>query len=456
MANRLPIILILLVYLIIGTLYAVEVPDWQAPDEPAHYNYVRQLANGRFPVMEPTDYDEAYKNAAVSAGFSAEYDVLRISYEDWQPPLYYLLLTPVFVLTNGSLLALRLTSLLIGAGVVLLAFGVARQLFPTQRWIAWTTAVFVAFLPQHLSIMASVNNDSLAELWIAALLLLLARWLQSDLSPWTRNRERRYLVSVGMVLGLGLLTKLTVYLMVPVVGLALLWRYWGRWDDLFPTGVLLGVPAALLGALMWGRNLLVYDGFDPLAMTTHNAVVVGQPRTAEWIANYGLQETVRRFLQTTFNSFWGQFGWMAAPMPGWVYRPLLLLTAVVLLGLLIYAIVATATRRKEALSTRGARERMAQRQITGLLLLVTLLTAAVHVYYNLTFVQHQGRYLFPALTPIGIGVALGLGIWLTALQALTPLKRQRWLHGLIPLALGSALALLDLVALYKFVVPALS
>ena len=30
--------------------------------------------------------------------------------------------------------------------------------------------------------------------------------------------------------------------------------------------------------------------------------------------------------------------------------------------------------------------------------------------YNLTFVQHQGRYLFSALVPIGIAVALAWGM----------------------------------------------
>ena len=34
---------IVLVYLILATLYAAYTPDWQAPDEPAHYNYVQYL-----------------------------------------------------------------------------------------------------------------------------------------------------------------------------------------------------------------------------------------------------------------------------------------------------------------------------------------------------------------------------------------------------------------------------
>ena len=36
-------IIILVVYLIAGGLYAFLTPAWQAPDEPAHYNYVRHL-----------------------------------------------------------------------------------------------------------------------------------------------------------------------------------------------------------------------------------------------------------------------------------------------------------------------------------------------------------------------------------------------------------------------------
>ena len=45
-------------------------------------------------------------------------DLPTIQYEDHQPPLYYLLASLVFQLTNGSLIALRLFSVLIGAGVV--------------------------------------------------------------------------------------------------------------------------------------------------------------------------------------------------------------------------------------------------------------------------------------------------------------------------------------------------
>jgi 4-amino-4-deoxy-L-arabinose transferase-like glycosyltransferase len=106
-------------------------------------------------------------------------------------------------------------------------------------------------------------------------------------------------------MGFGFLTKATVYLMAPVIGVALLWHYRRDWQPLLRRGLQIFVPALLLGSLFWSRNAIVYGGFDVMAKAAHDAVVVGQPRTATWIADYGLQETVRRFLQTTFNSFLG-------------------------------------------------------------------------------------------------------------------------------------------------------
>ena len=147
MQKRWPLLLILACYLLVGILFAAQVPDWQAPDEPAHYNYVRQLANGRLPIIAPGDYDQAYLDEIREARFAPQYSIDDIEYEDWQPPLYYLLLTPIFSLTNGALLPLRLASVLIGAGVIWLAYRIARLLFPEAEWVAWSTAVFVDFIP---------------------------------------------------------------------------------------------------------------------------------------------------------------------------------------------------------------------------------------------------------------------------------------------------------------------
>lgn len=425
---------ILLIYLVVGVLFVYYTPVWQAPDEPAHYNYVRQLAEGRLPVIEAGDYDQDFLMEVVFiSGFAPRYSLESIEYEDWQPPLYYLLQTPIYLVNNGSLTAMRLFSLLLGAGVVILAYALVMKLAPQEQWLALTTAVFIAFLPQHMAMITSANNDALAELLLAAILYGLVVIGQSD------SFRARETVILGILLGLGYLTKGTVYPISAVVLLLLIWHFWRHWSQLIKAGLLVFVPAFLLGALWWVRNMAVYGGLDILGKAAHDGVVVGQPRTAEWISQYGLPNTMERFVQTSFNSFWGQFGWMTVPMtyPAWLYPLLWVFTGLALAGLIVAAL--------------SERRSLARHRLPILILLsLFLLTLAVHIGYNLTFVQHQGRYLFPALIPIALGLAVGLGLWLRPL-------RRRWpqIVFVIPAGLAAALILLDLYALFRVIVPAL-
>lgn len=436
MRRWIPLALILLAYLGVGALFATYTPDWEAPDEPAHYNYVRQLAAGQLPVIEPGDYDQEYIFEVVfESHFAPPRSIEPLEYEDWQPPLYYLLLTPVYWLSSGSLHALRLFSLLLGAGVVALAYGIVLKLFPERRWVAATTSVFVAFLPQHVAIMASVNNDSLAELLIAAILLLLVSWPRE--AGKSAEDEPLFPLRLGLLLGLGFLTKGTVYLMAPVMGTVLLHHHWGEWRKLLRAAVLVFGPALFLGSLWWARNISVYGGLDVLGKAAHDAVVTGQPRTAELVAKYGLAESARQFTNTTFNSFWGQFGWMTVPMPGWVYRPLWFFSGAIVIGLAII---------------RGRRRPGNNPSPHVLLIMGTLLllTVGLLVGYNFTFQQHQGRYLFPALIPMGIAVAMGLEGWLRLFSLPDRIASYALATAMAMLLIG-----LDLYALFGMIVPAL-
>ena len=468
--------LLLLGYLVLGTLFAVRTPAWQAPDEPAHVNYVRQLVQGGLPIIAPGDWDQEYLSQVVGAEFAPAYPVDGLTYEDWQPPLYYLLQAPIFALSGGSLLAMRLLSVLLGAGVVALAYVVGRAVFDGDIPAALAVAAFVAFVPQHLAILGSVNNDSLAELIIAAMLaLLVVPWPEAppqspplggkkeSFPPVGGMNERRRLLALGLLLGVGFLTKGTVYIMAPVVGVFLLVRYWPRRPDrsavesldrqkastadlsgLIRPLLLVFIPALLLGLLWWGRNVAVYGGLDVIGKAAHDAVVVGQPRTAEWLALYGLVGTITRFLRTTFTSFWGQFGWMAAPLPGRLVAALAAVTLAAVVGL----VVATVVQAGEQ-GSRGAGERRPDDEpfftrhslVLGLTFLLTL---SLHVFYNLTFVQHQGRYLFPALIPIAVGFVVGWGYWLRPL-----VRRWAWAAWLLPLGIAVLLGGIALYALWR-------
>jgi hypothetical protein len=70
-----------------------------------------------------------------------------------------------------------------------------------------------------------------------------------------------------------------------------------------------------------------------------------------------------------------------------------------------------------------------QRRALGLMGLTILLMALGYGWYNLTFVQFQGRYLFPAIIPLGLFFALGLS------EALSP-RWMWWLATGLAVALG--------------------
>ena len=390
--------LLLIAYLIVGSLFAVLTPAWQAPDEPAHYNYVRQLADGRnacCPKIEPGDWDQAYLSQLTSTRFAPDTldDLPSIQYEDHQPPLYYQIASLVYDLADngamgGNLIVLRLLSVVLGAGVVWCTFALGKALLPHRPGVALGAAAFVAFLPQHVAMLASVNNDSLAELLIGLTLLVTVRYVIGDsaanrrLANWllwiglvglvvllVANRlptpvamlflaligvgtqSRRMAEGdgwqvwlLGVLVGLIFATKTTGYFLAAIVPLAVVLR-WGLHHDVrrlsdwrrFPVSHLFGflIPALLLGAVWWGHSLNTYGFPDFLGLGAHNAVVADQPRTADHIAVIGIGQYATDAVRTTFNSFWGQFGWMALPLQGWMYTLLALLSLGALAGLLI-------------------------------------------------------------------------------------------------------------------------
>jgi hypothetical protein len=153
------------------------------------------------------------------------------------------------------------------------------------------------------------------------------------------------------------------------------------------------MPALALPAWWWLRNFSIYGFPDLFGLAAHDRVVVGQLRTSELIAQVGAGEYLHRAVETSFNSFFGQLGWMALPLPSWVY-----LGALAVLGLALFGWVARLMRRRMPLANSA-----------GLWLgLAALLALAQYVYYNTEFVQFQGRYLFTALIPFALWAAGGL------------------------------------------------
>lgn len=450
-----PLAVVLIAYAALGSLFALRTPAWQNPDEPAHYNYTRQLVrDGAFPVIAPEDWTAGLVPIGPDA---KDVPVARMTYQDHQPPLFYLLSAPIFIATDGRLVALRLFALAIGAFVCVFGYFTVAAIFPMHLYLAAFAAAFIALLPQHLAIMAGYNNDALSEALLALVVLLSVRLVMGQDVPAPRS-----LILLAFGVGLCFVTKAQAYLALPVALLGVFLATWrtrvsgvdnpGVFEILRPLLLVFGL-SALIGLPWWVRNISLYGGADFLGLQRHNAVVVGQITTAEWVMEYGLGGVLWRLLQTTFQSFWGQFGWMSIPLDRRIYLALLTFTlASGVLFLAWWIRGRTARQRPDyqaevpaGYSPYGLLTSSQSRALTLLagLALFTLLTFA---WYNLQFVQHQGRYLYPALIPIATACALGWGFLFSRREAI-----GRWLW----LALLIGLAALDVYLLFRVILPAM-
>ena len=434
---------ILLAYLIAGALFAVNTPPWQAPDEPAHYNYIRQVAEtGCCPRIELGDWQGDYQQQLTTVKFAPEFldRIDTIQYEDHHPPLYYLLASPVYKLSKGDLTALRLFSVLLGALTVVLSFSIGRRVFPRQPQIALGTMALVAFLPQHLAIMSAVNNDALAEAIVALGLFWIVRHLQGDDLPiW----------QMGIIAGLALLCKITIYFVAPLFALAIVLQCRRKSEPVVIVARELAVfalVALVIGGGWWLRNVSVYGFPDFLGLGAHDAVVVDQLRSADYIQQQGFARYLSQMLSVTFKSFWAQFGWMALPLDavlgGWVYRGFAILSLAGLSGLLVTRGFGRRVSTGEA--------RAVERQIFLVFAAAVLLVALAYIYYNIEFVQWQGRYLFPALIPIACALVYGLEYWRQRL--LSRWEASRWFTVLAMLCMVA----LDVYLLFRVIVPNLA
>ena len=429
--------LIVLTYLVTATLYAINTPKWQAPDEPAHFNYIRHIAEtGTLPVLQRGDYDQAYLEQIKAAKFPASMSIDAIRYEAYQPPLYYLAATPIYLIARGAgidatVIALRLFSVVFGLVVLIVAYSIVREIFPNDDLFALATVGAIATIPQHIAVSASISNDLAAEVVLALILWIAIKRVNGAI------RDSQFVILGGIAFGAALLTKTTAYVpgALVLIGAILVTKQLRITNYELRIIFFLFALAALIAAPMFARNLLIYGITDPLGIARHDAVVIGQPTTAEMITRFGLNKIVSDFFVVTFKSFWAQFGWMGVLVHERIYIALAALTVIAILGHIFYAI--RILRQRDLLSP-------AQWWCAILLSAMIGVAVADYVLYNFKFLQFQGRYLFPALVPLALFLVIGL-------RELIPNAFRKIIFALLYIALVA----LDVVCLFWFIVPQL-
>src|SRR5579884_3050308 len=283
---------LLAVYVLKQALYVVLFPPFTGHDEVAHYAYLQTVATKHRVALLPTIslaadvYDSTclgtnvpskcgdklppslYKycnyvlhwepcdptNPGYLANppYAADYGPasggihpVGLQYAANHPPLYYIMMTPLYWASEGTSpvtqqYLLRIAAIPFGILTVILAYLLATTLFPGDAFLAITVPAFVAFQTQVSYEAAMVNNDIVCIALYSWILYLLVSGLR-DRFPW------RTCILAGFAFGLALLSKGTSITAAGIIAFAMIfglgWQNWRRW---LPKGA---ATAALAGVI---------------------------------------------------------------------------------------------------------------------------------------------------------------------------------------------------------------
>jgi 4-amino-4-deoxy-L-arabinose transferase-like glycosyltransferase len=418
-------------------------PPFQVTDEPDHFAYVQQLAEaGRLPsssapaysseelvAMQDLDYAQVRFRPQGRPIFShAELQKLRRDLAQplsrrgpggagvaaSEPPLYYALETiPYRIGSSGTILdrleLMRALSALMAGFTALFAFLFLREALPGVRW-AWTVGgIGVALAPLLGFVSGAVNPDALLFVVSAALFYCLARAYRRGLTP-------RSAIAIGVLIAVGLMTKLNFVGMAPgaVLGLILLARREARTSGLAVyyrslTPALLiavspGVVYALINVLSNHAVFGIVSGTVSDLMNSRKSIsgelgYIWQlylPRLPGMHSDFGEIFTTR---QLWFRNMVGLYGWSDTVFPRWVYNA----------ALIPAGLIAALCIRAFAIARAKLRGRLAE-LVTYAVMAVGVLAlvgaAGYHEFPNRAAEYAEPRYVLPMLALWGAVLAL--------------------------------------------------
>ncbi len=449
--------LVVIAYLALAVIYSLATPTFEASDEVSHYAVIQHIVDtGDLPVQRP-----GVKTAWEQEGS--------------QPPLYYLLASPVarvidtrdaadrmypnphaapgdpsldanrnliihstaedFPWHNTTLAVhlIRFASIVMGAATVAIGYALARRIFPEGPSIAIGAAMLTAFNPMFLFIAASVNNDNLTIMLVSlALYLSVVCWQEpagrADRSGWWRR------LALGIVLGGAALSKVSGLTLLPIVALMLTVRHLRErdWRGWILSSILIAVPVLLIAGWWYVRNVQLYGELFGL----NTMVAIAGPRAIT------LLNLIPEFDGFRY-SYWALFGAVNIVTFPLAYVIFDLFTLISVIGCVVWFI---RNRRRE------------QRARFSLMLILTgyvLLVFIGVIRWTMMTPASQGRLMFPAITVISLLMWLG---WETIFNAQSSMfnvqpptfqwSKLRWVMPAFMLVTASIVPLRDIAPTY--------
>jgi hypothetical protein len=248
---------------LLGVIYIAVMPPGLPYDEPSHWLNVQfYLEHRRMPVIgEPGVTYEAQMGPVA-------YVVSAIAAAPWWQASH-----------EAAFYAIRTLGLLELIALVTLVWRLTRKALPGQPSAALLAAALLGVNPMLLAMSTSIQNDVLALVLSAA-----AVDVAASASPW----RTRTTVVVGLLVGLALLTKITVWPVALVLGLWMLWR------RRYPATLVYGLTTLLVSGWWFVRNLRLYGdlsgqravdeaGYDFPALGWQPEQIVREVATYLWI-----------------------------------------------------------------------------------------------------------------------------------------------------------------------------
>jgi len=468
--NRIHVLLAAFVAL--SALYSILVPPFEASDELWHYPMVKTIAdNWALPVQDPENIGPwrqegsqpplYYFIAAVATSWidTSDVDVVR----HLNPHVDTGIVTAdgnINLVTHhpntesfpwrGTALALhliRFMSVLMSAATVYLTYRLCLELVPNRPNLALVAAAVNAFTPMFIFISGAVNNDNLVvplcslALWLMVRIIKVTKDERQRTKDDSRNIPRGrattpkgthhvlHFTSLGLVVGLALLTKESAGGLILLTALTVAYVAWReRSPRTFLVGALAtAMPTLLISGWWYWRNWRLYG--DPTGQNVF-IKVLGQRDVPADLAQLWRERI------SFIRGYWGNFGGLNVSMAEWVYTALDVLLILAVLGLIF-----TIARNLKAANLRD------RRFIPWFIaLLWPVLVVVPWVTWATTTWSSQGRLIFSAISVWSLLLALG---W-ESLAGLLPRNLRSSAVVGVPLFLFT----ISLVAPYTWIRPA--
>lgn len=529
--------LILLLFIVLAIIYSVATPPLEAGDESRHYAVIKYMADtGQLPVQQPGEAQIHWSHEgnqpplyyALAAALTFWIDT-----GSWDDVFWYNPHTTVGVPLRpdnknmtiqapgagwpwrGHVLAvhlIRFFSISLAAVTLVAGYNIALHLFRGRRWLAAGAMAVTAFNPMFLFISAAVNNDNLVITLVSLAVLLLVRMAEwpgqekdqlldiptdehaparpafSPSPHLPASRPGLLAVALGLLIGLGALSKLYALGLLPLAGLILVWLAYqaaqhpgsrrnntspALQEDLYPGAtvdvarfarlsltwnLVLVLVFVLIAGWFYGRNALLYNG-DLLALQVMRDTA-GQRAEPPTLA------TLRAEFEGFRIAYWALFGGVNVLVDSWIYRVLDAASLIAAAGVAAFIIAvglnlaASASPNLSPVPPKAARPLrasppaiqeqpdnpfLARFSLPAFAVLFGwyLIMVAGFIVWNLTQPAGQGRLLYPAITAISALGLLGLTWWL-------PQRGQQ----VVVLLVGLSLALFAALTPWLYIAPA--